>query len=115
MTTPDPADDHRPVRDLLRSLQASLLRLRNEAEGLHDSLMQNGAVALTQGERQQVAKLESLIRDSQKVEKLIAERTHDTAAGDAELDLEEARAEICRRLDCLRAAAVAEPPSGGTE
>ena len=46
MTTPDPADDHRPVRDLLRSLQASLLRLRNEAEGLHDSLMQNGNVPI---------------------------------------------------------------------
>ncbi|MDE4172650.1 recombinase [Phaeobacter sp. PT47_59] len=110
------ADDRaRHSLDLLRSLQESMLRLRNHAEYLRHELEENGPEVLEGRDKQQVAKLDSLIRDCQKVEKTLAEQTQSATADDTGLDLERARAEITRRLDRLRAAGHTTEPAGQPE
>lgn len=92
--------------DLLRSLQDSILRLRNEAEELRAQLELNGADEVT-GAKTQVSKLEQLIRDCQKVEKVLAEQSSDIAGmlkSEHELDLDAARAAVECGLSRLRAA-----------
>jgi len=107
-------DQNHPTSDLLRSLQTSILRLRQKAEQLRERLEDLGPDALDEGEQRQVAKLDGLIRDCQKVEKTLAEQTQGAEAQDSGLDLDAARDEISRRLARLRAASdgteAAEPP-----
>lgn len=92
--------------DLLRSLHESIHRLRNEAEELRAQLELNGADEVT-GAKAQISKLEQLIRDCQKVEKVIAEQSSDIAGmlkSEHELDLDAARAAVEGGLSRLRAA-----------
>lgn len=92
--------------DLLRSLQESIHRLRNEAEALREQLETTGA-----GAKGQVGKLEQLIRDCQKVERLLAEQSTEFARmlkSEHELDLVAARAAVERGLSGLRAALAPE-------
>ena len=72
MTDPEASDRYHPSLDLLRSLQASILRLRHQAEHLRQQLERHGVEAVEEAEHRQVAKLDSLIRDCQKVEKTLA-------------------------------------------
>ncbi|MFW8634270.1 hypothetical protein [Cribrihabitans pelagius] len=80
--------------------------LRNDAEALRKQLRAEED-ADSPAVKNQVAKLDPLIRDCQKVEKLLAEQSADFArlqnAGH-ELDLTAARREIESRLARLRAA-----------
>lgn len=115
MTDNSPQDRYGHSRDLLRSLHDTIRRLRNQAEQLRHDLEKHGIEALDQGERQQIAKLDSLVRDCQKVEKTLAEQTQSAAPEDSGLDLDTARAEISRRLDRLRAAAAEAELSGQPE
>lgn len=96
--------------DLLRSLQDSIHRLRNEAEELREQLETTGADEVT-GAKAQISKLEGLIRDCQKVEKVIAEQSTEFTRmlkSEHELDLVAARAAVERGLACLRAAIAPE-------
>jgi chromosome segregation ATPase len=96
--------------DLLRSLQDSIHRLRNEAEELREQLETAGADEVT-GAKAQISKLEGLIRDCQKVEKVIAEQSTEFTRmlkSEHELDLVAARAAVERGLACLRAAIAPE-------
>jgi len=91
--------------DLLRSLQDSILRLRNEAEAMREQLEAEGEVDGTIS-KPQIIKLEGLIRDCQKVEKaLVVQSSQFTALAGAgpELDLTAIRADIRCRLAHLRA------------
>lgn len=100
--------------DLLRSLQDSIHRLRNEAEELRTQLELNGADEVT-GAKAQISKLEQLIRDCQKVEKVIAEQSSDIAGmlkSEHELDLDAARAAVEGGLSRLRAAVDPDLVSG---
>ncbi len=92
--------------DLLRSLQESIHRLRNEAEALREQLETNGIDEVT-GTKGQVSKLEQLIRECQKVERVLAEQSSEFAdlfKSENELDLVAARAAVERGLSGLRAA-----------
>lgn len=91
-----------PTRDLLHSLQQSISRLRQEAEELRERLAGEGEEALT-ATLPRIAKLESLIRDCQKVEKALVEQCDHGSPERSQLDLDAARIEISRRLDRLRA------------
>ncbi|WP_051337321.1 hypothetical protein [Leisingera daeponensis] len=96
--------------DLLRSLQESIHRLRNAAEELREQLETTGGDEAT-GARAQISRLEGLIRDCQKVEKVIAEQSTEFARmlkSEHELDLGAARAAVERGLSRLRAALAAE-------
>lgn len=96
--------------DLLRSLQDSIHRLRNEAEELREQLETTGGDDTT-GAKGQISKLEGLIRDCQKVEKVIAEQSTEFTRmlkSEHELDLVAARAAVERGLACLRAALAPE-------
>ncbi|QAX29771.1 hypothetical protein ETW24_10550 [Leisingera sp. NJS204] len=96
--------------DLLRSLQESIHRLRNEAEELREQLDAEGADEVT-GAKSQVSKLEQLIRDCQKVERLLAEQSTEFARmlkSEHELDLVAARAAVERGLSGLRSALAPE-------
>lgn len=96
--------------DLLRSLQESIHRLRNAAEELREQLETTGGDEAT-GARAQISRLEGLIRDCQKVEKVIAEQSTEFARmlkSEHELDLGAARAAVERGLSRLRAAVAAE-------
>lgn len=96
--------------DLLRSLQESIHRLRNAAEELREQLETTGGDDAT-GARAQISRLEGLIRDCQKVEKVIAEQSTEFARmlkSEHELDLGAARAAVERGLSRLRAALAAE-------
>lgn len=100
--------------DLLRSLHDSIHRLRNEAEELRTQLELNGADEVT-GAKAQISKLEQLIRDCQKVEKVIAEQSSDIAGmlkSEHELDLDAARAAVEGGLSRLRAAVDPDLVSG---
>jgi chromosome segregation ATPase len=100
--------------DLLRSLHDSIHRLRNEAEELRTQLELNGADEVT-GAKAQISKLEQLIRDCQKVEKVIAEQSSDIAGmlkSEHELDLDAARAAVAGGLSRLRAAVDPDLVSG---
>lgn len=107
---PETVDPTHSTSDLLRSLKASILRLRQKAEELREQLERLGPDALEEGEQRQVAKLDSLIRDCQKVEKTLAEQTQGTNGTDNGINLDEARAEVTRRLSRLRAAAIGAEP-----
>ena len=93
--------------DLLRSLHDSILLLRNEAETLRAELRAEHAVnPETAGVKPQINKLETLIRDCQKVEKTLVDQS--TLISDAHnsaptYDFEAVRAEIHSRLARLRA------------
>lgn len=92
--------------DLLRSLQESIHRLRNEAEALRAQLESNGIEEVT-GTKGQVSKLEQLIRECQKVERVLAEQSSEFAGlfkSENDLDLVAARAAVERGLSGLRAA-----------
>jgi len=91
------------LQDLFRSLQLSLMRLRQEIETFRERLVQDGECAL-KGPVPAVNKLEGLIRDCQKVERALAEFKDGSERDAADLDLEWARREIHSRLDRLRAA-----------
>lgn len=91
------------TRDLLLSLQQSILRLRQEAEELRERLAGEGEKALA-GTLPRIAKLEGLIRDCQKVEKALVEQNDHGLSNRSGLDLDAARTEIAGRLDRLRAA-----------
>jgi len=96
--------------DLLRSLQESIHRLRNEAEELREQLETTGADEVT-GAKTQIRKLEELIRDCQKVEKVIAEQSTEFARmlkSEHELDLVAARAAVESGLSRLRTALAPE-------
>ncbi|UWQ26360.1 hypothetical protein PNH50_07865 [Leisingera aquaemixtae] len=96
--------------DLLRSLQESIHRLRNAAEELREQLETTGGDEAT-GARAQISRLEGLIRDCQKVEKVIAEQSTEFARmlkSEHELDLGAARAAVECGLSRLRAALAAE-------
>ncbi|MEX0302559.1 MAG: recombinase [Leisingera sp.] len=91
--------------DLLRSLQDSIHRLRNEAEALREQLELNGDDETT-GAKGQISKLNDLIRDCQKVGKTIAEQSADFARmlnTEQELDFDAARREVESRLSGIRA------------
>ncbi|WP_052261954.1 hypothetical protein [Leisingera sp. ANG-M1] len=91
--------------DLLRSLQDSIHRLRNEAEDLREQLETEGADDTT-GAKSQVSKLEALIRDCQKVERLLAEQSSEFARmlkSEHELDFGAARRDVESRLAGIRA------------
>ena len=106
--------------DLLRSLHDSLRRARKASE---DYLAQFEAEAEinpdTTNLKPQIAKLDGLIRDIQKVEKTLvakdlAERDATPgAAGLVGVDLGAARDEILRRLAGLRTAVYGEDAAGG--
>ncbi len=92
--------------DLLQSLQESIHRLRNEAEELREQLETNGADETT-GTKGQVSRLEQLIRECQKVERLLAEQSTEFARmlkSEHELDPVAARAAVELGLSRLRAA-----------
>ncbi len=96
--------------DLLRSLQESIHRLRNEAEELREQLATAGAEEAA-GANARIGKLEQLIRDCQKVERLLAEQSTEFARmlkSENELDLGAARAAVERGLSGLRAALAPE-------
>ncbi|UWQ64169.1 hypothetical protein K3723_07735 [Leisingera caerulea] len=96
--------------DLLRSLQESIHRLRNEAEELREQLETTGGDEAT-GAKGQISKLEGLIRDCQKVEKVIAKQSTEFARmlkSEHELDLGAARAAVECGLSRLRAALAPE-------
>lgn len=96
--------------DLLRSLQESMHRLRNAAEELREQLETTGGGEAT-GAKAQIGRLEGLIRDCQKVEKVIAEQSTEFARmlkSGHELDLHAARAAVERGLSRLRAALAPE-------
>ena len=100
-TTLDPQIDK--TADLLRSLQESILRLRNEAEALREQLEAEGEVDGAVS-KPQITKLEGLIRDCQKVEKtLVAQSSTLTTLTGHCFDLDAIRADICCRLASLRA------------
>lgn len=111
MTKNEPDPRVQRTRDLLRSLQGSILRLRHEAETLQLRLAAEEDVALA-ANLPKITKLEGLIRDCQKVEKTLVEQTDPDTSG---LDLDAARAEIRSRLDRLRAARATEELAGGDE
>lgn len=96
--------------DLLQSLQQSIHRLRNEAEELREQLETNGADETT-GAKGQISRLEQLIRECQKVERLLAEQSTEFARllkSEHELDLVAARAAVELGLSRLRAALAPE-------
>jgi len=90
--------------DLLRSLQDSIMRLRNTAEALREQLEAEQEIG---GEisTPQLTKLEGLIRDCQKVEKtLVAQSSQFASLADTgpSLDLDTLRADLRCRLATLR-------------
>jgi len=90
--------------DLLRSLQDSIMRLRNTAEALREQLEAEQEIG---GEisTPQLTKLEGLIRDCQKVEKtLVAQSSQFASLADTgpSLDLDALRADLRCRLATLR-------------
>ncbi|WP_193747603.1 hypothetical protein [Leisingera sp. ANG-M7] len=92
--------------NLLQSLQESIYRLRNEAEELREQLETNGADETT-GTKGQVSRLDQLIRECQKVERLLAEQSTEFARmlkSEHELDPVAARAAVELGLSRLRAA-----------
>jgi len=102
--------------DLLRSLQDSIQRLRNEAEALREQLEAEQEVG---GDisKPQLAKLEGLIRDCQKVEKtLVAQSSQFTSLAETgpSLDLDALRTDLRCRLATLRACCDEPDVSGGT-
>ncbi len=98
--------------DLLRSLQSSILRLRNACEThLADLDAEEAASPDPAGLKPQISKLESVIRDLQKVERILVEQQHTQQPSDA-LDLDAARAEIERRLASLHELFLADSPAG---
>ncbi len=109
----DPLMKHPPetligkTADLLRSLHDSILSLRNEAEALREQLRAEDAVnPETGGAKPQINKLETLIRDCQKVEKTLVEQSAlitDASTQTPTYDFDAVRAEIDSRLARLRA------------
>ncbi len=109
----DPLMKHPPetligkTADLLRSLHDSILSLRNEAETLREQLRAEDAVnPETAGVKPQINKLETLIRDCQKVEKTLVEQSAlitDASTQTPTYDFDAVRAEIDSRLARLRA------------
>ena len=100
--------------DLLRSLQDSIHRLRNEAENLREQLEAEDAGEVA-GAKGQISKLDGLIRDCQKVEKTIAEQSTEFAnmlKSEHELDFDAARRDVESRLAGIRAA-VRDPVVSG--
>lgn len=100
--------------DLLRSLQESIHRLRNAAETLRQQLEADGAEEAAGG-KSQISKLEQLIRDCQKVEKVIAEQSTEFAdmlKSENQLDLDAARRDVESRLSSIRAILAPELVSG---
>ncbi|KXF90524.1 recombinase [Phaeobacter sp. HS012] len=108
MSTYTPENRLAKTADLLFSLHSSIERLRQEAEQMLERLACDEDEG---GSTPRIAKLESLIRDSQKVEKTLVEQSeqHQAAAG---LDIKAARDEIENRLARLRASLDAEDVSG---
>ncbi|MBT8152548.1 recombinase [Epibacterium ulvae] len=99
--------------DLLRSLHDSILTLRNEAEALREQLRAEDAINPdTGGVKPQINKLETLIRDCQKVEKTLVDQSAlitDASTQTPAYDFEAVRVEINSRLARLRAT----QPGGG--
>ncbi len=92
--------------DLLRSLHGSILGLRTEAETLREDLRaQDPSRPEFTQIQPKIAKLETLIRDCQKVEKTLVDQSNliRTDAPTAAYDFESVRAEIHSRLARLRA------------
>ena len=105
MTTKTAEEHVAETADLLQSLQASVRRLRQEAERLFAELDEKSEGDVAQGGRQ-LGNLEGLIRICQKVEASLVEqynRQTGVARGGYALDLERARVEIGCRLARLRA------------
>ncbi|KAE9631862.1 hypothetical protein GP644_04735 [Parasedimentitalea maritima] len=108
--------DIEKTADLLRSLQESIMRLRNEAEALREQLEaeqeMGGDIS-----KPQLAKLEGLIRDCQKVEKTLVAQSSQFASlteiGPA-LDLDSLRSDLRCRLASLRTCCDERDVSGGT-
>ncbi|WP_240931847.1 recombinase [Parasedimentitalea denitrificans] len=103
--------------DLLRSLQDSIQRLRNVAEALREQLEADQEVG---GDisKPQIAKLEGLIRDCQKVEKtLVAQSSQFASLAETgpSLDLDQLRGDLRCRLATLRACCDERDVSGGTD
>lgn len=98
--------------DLLRSLQSSILRLRNACEHhLADLDAEEAASPDPAGLKPQISKLESVIRDLQKVERILVEHQHSQQQDDT-LDLDAARDEIERRLAGLHELFLADLAAG---
>lgn len=114
MTKTEQAPQAQNTGDLLLSLQRSILRLRHEAEELQQRLAAEGDAALT-ASLPRLAKLESLIRDCQKVEKTLVENSTQGASDQSGIDLATARIEISSRLDRLRSALGAAEADGAVE
>jgi hypothetical protein len=114
MTKTEPDRQVQSTGDLLLSLQRSILRLRHEAEELQQRLAAEGDEALTAA-LPPLAKLESLIRDCQKVEKTLVENRTQGAPDQSGIDLATARVEISSRLDRLRASLAAGEADGAAE
>lgn len=90
--------------DLLRSLHDSILSLRNEAEVLRAELRAEDTInPETAGVKPQINKLETLIRDCQKVEKTLVDQSALILTNTPAYDFESVRAEIHSRLARLRA------------
>lgn len=108
----------RQTEELLRSLEASIVRLRQQAEDLRARIETGEDWDQTTSIRQ-VAGAEGLIRACQKVEICLVERQNrasGAARGAAPLDLDTLRFEIGCRLDrlrrCGREGGVPEHPDG---
>ena len=114
-SSPTPETEMSPAEDLLCSLQHSLLRLRKFYESHLDILDSDDAADPDPGAlKPQIGKVEALIRDLQKVERILAEQSH--ARNDAEaFDLEAARAELERRLAGLHGLLLDEDFSAGRD
>ncbi len=96
--------------DLLRSLLRSIQQLRQEVECWHEMLSDSLDLdPELMAQRPPVGKLESLIRECQKVEKTLVEQLRDARATDNDsgigFDASAARAELMERLDRLQDAA----------
>ena len=106
MTLITPEDRLSETDELLQSLQASVRRVRQQAEMLCCDLSEGGDAELGNIVRQ-VSALEGLVRTCQKVEASLVEQLHKRAGiaqGGFALDLEQARSEVENRLDRIRIA-----------
>ncbi len=115
MTSSTPQDLIATSCDLLHSLHDSLRRARKASETyLAQCEAELDINPDTTALKPQIAKLDGLIRDIQKVEKTLVEREQTAGtAGMVAFDLSAARDEIERRLAGLRTAIYGPDAAGG--
>ncbi|MAY85612.1 hypothetical protein [Arenibacterium halophilum] len=99
-----PGEQMSRTAELLRSLQDSVRRVRQQAEALCQNLQAGDETEVGTASKQ-IAAVEGLIRTCQKVEASLVEQYRSQAGiakGGYALDLANARSEIGSRLDRLR-------------